>query len=76
MKLYDIHISYNKKMRCLICNAKLSNLMVQMFTCRCEGIFCRKHMFEHNCQYDYVKDGREYLKQKMPLVKPEKISKL
>lgn len=40
--------------KCKICNGKLNPLMIDiMNTCRCKGIYCRKHIFKHNCQYNY-----------------------
>lgn len=39
--------------KCKVCNKKLRELMIQMHTCRCKGIYCSLHKHSHNCEYDY-----------------------
>jgi hypothetical protein len=67
----------NTKLKCLKCNV---NLHLLPFKCKCGGNFCVKHRysFEHNCVFDYAKEGYERLKisLKNQECKPEKVRKI
>ena len=30
--------------------------MVELYTCRCNNIYCGLHKHEHGCEYDYLKE--------------------
>ena len=47
-----------KKCKCLVCNKKLQSLMIQMYTCRCNGIYCSDHLHHHDCRYDYAQSSK------------------
>jgi hypothetical protein len=65
------------KIKCKICDKKLNRLMVDLYTCRCGGIFCReKHMMDHDCPYDYHKDTQKKLEKDMPPIIADKIIKI
>lgn len=38
---------------CYICGKKIKPIYKQMYTCRCKGIFCSKHMHKHDCTVNY-----------------------
>lgn len=62
------------KIKCAICKKKLNSLMSDLFTCKCGEIYCRdKHMFNHNCSYNYHKDTKEKLEKNMPIVVSKKV---
>jgi hypothetical protein len=49
--------------KCQLCNVKLPKLYIKtMHTCRCNGIYCRKHLFDHGCTFDYKKLLTKYSK--------------
>lgn len=39
--------------RCMICKIKI---LREISVCKCKDRFCRKHMFEHKCNYEYKND--------------------
>ena len=47
-----------KKCKCSVCSKKLQSLMIQMYTCRCNGIYCREHLHLHDCRYDYTQASK------------------
>ena len=58
--------------RCIICKAKIPSLfMMSMYTCRCKGIYCSKHIQAHDCQFDY-----KSLNKNLPKKKNNKIKKI
>jgi hypothetical protein len=44
------------KYKCEICNKKIRELMIQVFTCKCKGIYCSTHKHAHNCTYNFNAD--------------------
>jgi len=44
--------------RCFFCNKKLNTLDLITNTCKCNNIYCNKHLFfiNHNCSFDYIND--------------------
>lgn len=62
--------------RCEQCKKKLG---VMEYKCKCEKLFCIAHLQaeEHNCKYNYKKEGQELLKKQMEIgrlaIKVEKI---
>lgn len=62
-------------MKCLICEKKLHKLMKDLHTCRCQGIYCRQHILDHSCSFDYKKMERENLSKTLPIVIPVKVEK-
>ena len=44
------------KVKCEVCEIKLRELMIQMYTCRCKRIYCSQHMNDHNCTVKYKTD--------------------
>ncbi len=39
--------------RCMVCNIRI---LKEISVCKCRDKFCRKHMFEHKCKYEYKND--------------------
>ena len=39
--------------RCSVCDKKIPQLYIQMYTCRCKSLFCEKHMLKHDCTVNY-----------------------
>ncbi|EJW04084.1 hypothetical protein EDEG_01606 [Edhazardia aedis USNM 41457] len=56
------------KIQCAKCKKKLR--VSNNFVCRCGFIFCALHRFDdqHDCSYDFVKDGKEMLQKNNPKV--------
>ena len=50
-------------MKCEVCQVKLREIMIQMYTCRCKKNYCTTHMNDHNCTVKYkVKEPIEKIK--------------
>lgn len=54
-----------KKHKCYECKVKLKMII---FTCKCDHIFCVKHLggHTHNCTYDYVKEKKKQIEENNP----------
>lgn len=50
--------------------------MEKIYTCKCNEIYCREHMLNHNCSYNYKKLHSEYIKINNPIIMSDKIIKL
>jgi predicted nucleic acid binding AN1-type Zn finger protein len=63
-----------KKMRCTFCNKKTGLIY---FTCKCEGKFCKRHLYahEHNCPclQEKKEDTIKILKENNPKVEVKKM---
>jgi predicted nucleic acid binding AN1-type Zn finger protein len=72
-KCMNEHVK-DKKPKCLMCNAKLT-LIDQSRKCRCDNLFCCKHIFpeNHNCDFDYKNHGRKILSENNPCIKIDKV---
>ena len=53
------------KQKCYHCNAKLKMIV---FTCKCNHIFCPKHLgaHSHNCTYDYKNEKKKQIEENNP----------
>jgi hypothetical protein len=53
------------KQKCYHCNAKLKMIV---FTCKCNHIFCPKHLgaHSHNCPYDYKNEKKKQIEENNP----------
>ena len=53
------------KQKCYHCNAKLKMIV---FTCKCNHIFCQKHLgaHSHNCSYDYKNEKKKQIEENNP----------
>jgi len=56
---------------CKICSKR----SVYNTICRCGHHVCVKHRFpdNHNCDFDYKKEGKELLRSKLPIVIADKL---
>ena len=62
--------------RCNFCNKKVLKVMLAIIgLCKCEKLFCDKHMFPeiHNCTFDYKSEQIEKLKKNLPLIVADKV---
>lgn len=61
---------------CSQCNKKLGP--AQIFTCKCEKMFCSTHRYSdrHTCTYDFKTPAKAALAQQNPVVKNEKLVRL
>lgn len=39
--------------RCKKCNVKLPSYLKQMFTCKCDNVYCSLHKLNHDCDFNY-----------------------
>jgi hypothetical protein len=48
------------------------------FLCRCGNFTCIKHRYaaEHNCDYDYKKNGKNNLEKNNPIIVADKIIRI
>ena len=56
---------------CFLCQKKLGP--ISQFKCRCENIYCSKHLhsFNHACKFDYKKLQQEKLIKENPRIKSQ-----
>ncbi|KAM7538307.1 hypothetical protein Aperf_G00000075243 [Anoplocephala perfoliata] len=61
--------------RCLVCKKRVG---LTGFQCRCEGLFCSLHRYadQHNCTFDYRKQGQDQIARDNPEVRCPKIRKI
>jgi hypothetical protein len=64
------------KPKCFSCTKKLSAVLCLMNTCRCDHVFCNKHLKEHQCSFDYQTLHKDKLKQYLPKIIPLKLTKI
>jgi hypothetical protein len=62
--------------RCKLCNKKLNNLTIIVNTCRCKNVYCREHLVNHNCTYDYKSDFQEINTKNLEKISTNKIEKI
>jgi hypothetical protein len=43
-------------MKCETCYKKLNSMYKIIHTCKCNGIYCTKHILAHTCSYNYKSD--------------------
>lgn len=63
------------KNKCFNCKKKTGMLH---FDCKCQNTFCLKCKLpeEHNCNYDYISQGKEFLNEKLINVSHRKLEKI
>lgn len=61
--------------RCGVCRKKITMTYIQ---CKCNGYYCGNHRYanDHDCQYDYKKQYKIYIKKNNPVIKKEKVVKI
>lgn len=59
--------------KCKSCKRKVNNFVIEIFTCKCQNIYCRHHMHAHNCTYDYKNEFKEKMKDQLPVIRADKI---
>jgi hypothetical protein len=63
--------------KCEVCNIKINKLLAELTNkCRCGNIFCKKHMLNHNCTFDYNKLYLIQKKEELITVKKDKVIKI
>ena len=60
-------------MNCIVCNKKINQIYVSIYTCRCKNIYCRDHMLSHPCTFDYKKFNAEKIKRENVYICAQKI---
>ena len=57
------------------CKKKLT---LMSYACQCEKKFCSEHRLpeDHDCNFDYKAQGREFISKKNPLIINSKINKI
>ena len=56
-----------EKKRCHECRSKLSLIV---YTCKCNHIFCHRHLnaHSHNCKYNYTKEIKKQIEMNNPKI--------
>lgn len=57
----------SNKLKCFICNKKLSIIDEITAKCKCNNYYCNIHKYpdKHSCVYNYVKENQEILEKKL-----------
>jgi hypothetical protein len=61
----------SKSNKCSMCNKKLITSR-----CKCDIIFCMKHLNTHPCTFDYHKEHANKLKKANPIVITDKLTRI
>jgi len=64
-----------KKNRCINCNKKIGLIP---FSCKCGNVYCAKCRYpeQHNCTFDWIKDGKEKILKENPQIINSKLNKI
>ena len=63
--------------KCSLCSKKLKNILIEVTgKCRCGNIYCREHITNHNCNFDYKKLYEKEKKNELIVVKKTKVVKI
>ena len=59
---------------CFVCkkNLKLSQLTIGK--CKCQKVFCKNHIHNHKCDYNYKENHQSQLHTNLQVVEFEKVS--
>tara|TARA_Y100000389_G_C17377484_1_gene472455 strand:- start:357 stop:557 length:201 start_codon:yes stop_codon:yes gene_type:complete len=64
-------------LKCSLCNKKLKNVLIEITgKCRCGEIFCREHISNHNCTFNYKKLYEKEKKNELIVIKKAKVEKI
>ena len=68
---WENKITYLEMQKCVVCNR---NIHLVLFECKCELPLCKHHIFfdKHECKFDYKKQYKESLANKIVKVEPDK----
>ena len=61
---------------CKKCKKRIPPLMLDIHKCRCDNFYCRIHLYEHNCSFDYNEHYRKQLIEKLPKLVNSQIATL
>lgn len=59
---------------CILCKKKINPLMKDMYICRCTGVYCRIHLQNHNCSFDYNEHFRKHMGKSLVKVVSPKVA--
>lgn len=45
----------HKKLKCCECNKKLNWYLTNLYTCKCNKVYCSDHKMSHRCEFKYDK---------------------
>lgn len=60
--------------KCHICTKRVKKMFLDMYTCKCDFVFCSDHLHDHNCTFDMKSLQQTHLKKKMIKLKKVKIT--
>ena len=65
----------NNKKKCFFCKKGKKKILME---CKCSNLFCINHLLpeNHNCTFDFKKEGKEQIKNNNPKIINEKIIKI
>ncbi len=61
---------------CNICKKKLNKMMLSIYTCKCNKVYCDTHINSHNCTYDYKRAFECKIKHTLPSIKFQKVEEI
>lgn len=62
----------------LICWLCTKRAGIMAYKCKCEYTYCKKHRLpeNHNCEFDFVKEGKQMLTKANPNIQNDKIERI
>lgn len=61
---------------CNLCKKKIPFLMNDIYSCRCDNNYCRLHIHDHNCTFNYYELWKKQTDKSLPKVVKQKVEKL
>ena len=62
--------------KCCSCKKLIPPLMKDIYRCRCKKLFCKLHLHDHNCTFDYKEKFITTIKKSIVKIEKEKINKI
>ena len=59
--------------KCKKCNRKLTLMAIQTGKCRCNNIYCKAHLNDHSCSFNYLEQSQNMIEKNNPTVIPAKV---
>lgn len=57
---------------CKTCKRKINKLYIDIYTCKCNQLYCGNHIHDHICIFDHKNNQQKILREKMPIIESTK----
>ena len=60
-------------MSCKVCKIRINPLMISMYKCKCNNVYCYVHLHEHACTFNYLEKFQQEFARNNIKIKKSKI---